>query len=254
MKIRILSDLHLEGSNISQIQFKGEDAIVLAGDISAYPELLVEFFERKVPQNIPVFYVLGNHEHEYQHFRQAGSFYKDLLKEFPHVTLLCNESCVFQGVEFIGSTLWSNFEGEGPSNKDALKDWVAKIADFKRIKSDFDYITPDEMEQACNESVRYLAQAIEASKAEKQVVITHFAPHLNSVSDRFKNSGIGAGYWVNDLECLLGKTCLHVHGHVHDSKDYQVGNTRVVCNPRGYSKMMDLSENPSFSVDFFVEI
>ena len=27
---------------------------------------------------------------------------------------------------------------------------------------------------------------------------------------------------------------LWTHGHTHDKFDYLVGNTRVVCNPRGY--------------------
>jgi hypothetical protein len=26
------------------------------------------------------------------------------------------------------------------------------------------------------------------------------------------------------------------HGHMHDTFDYLVGSTRVVCNPRGYVK------------------
>jgi Icc-related predicted phosphoesterase len=27
---------------------------------------------------------------------------------------------------------------------------------------------------------------------------------------------------------------LWIHGHTHDSFDYCIGNTRVVCNPGGY--------------------
>ena len=27
---------------------------------------------------------------------------------------------------------------------------------------------------------------------------------------------------------------LWVHGHMHDDFDYMIGDTRVVCNPRGY--------------------
>ena len=34
---------------------------------------------------------------------------------------------------------------------------------------------------------------------------------------------------------------LWVHGHTHDSCDYRVGNTRVICNPRGYE-----NENGAF--------
>jgi len=27
---------------------------------------------------------------------------------------------------------------------------------------------------------------------------------------------------------------LWIHGHTHESFDYMVGDTRIVCNPRGY--------------------
>jgi hypothetical protein len=27
---------------------------------------------------------------------------------------------------------------------------------------------------------------------------------------------------------------LWVHGHMHNPSDYMIGDTRVVCNPRGY--------------------
>jgi hypothetical protein len=35
---------------------------------------------------------------------------------------------------------------------------------------------------------------------------------------------------------------LWIHGHVHDSFDYQIGRTRIVCNPRGY----EAHANPNF--------
>ena len=46
---------------------------------------------------------------------------------------------------------------------------------------------------------------------------------------------------------------LWVHGHTHDSFDYTVDGTRVVCNPRGYAKA-GVDENPRFDPDFIVEI
>jgi Icc-related predicted phosphoesterase len=42
---------------------------------------------------------------------------------------------------------------------------------------------------------------------------------------------------------------LWVHGHVHNSCDYRVGATRVVCNPHGYGL-----ENPNFNAALVVEI
>ena len=42
---------------------------------------------------------------------------------------------------------------------------------------------------------------------------------------------------------------LWVHGHVHNSCDYKVGDaTRIVCNPHGYG-----DENPRFDGSLVVE-
>ena len=46
------------------------------------------------------------------------------------------------------------------------------------------------------------------------------------------------GAYYSDLsEFILDRPCikLWVHGHMHDTFDYMIGSTRVVCNPRGYA-------------------
>jgi hypothetical protein len=40
---------------------------------------------------------------------------------------------------------------------------------------------------------------------------------------------------------------LWIHGHTHESFDYKIGKTRVVCNPRGYAA---IEENKGFRPDF----
>ncbi len=42
---------------------------------------------------------------------------------------------------------------------------------------------------------------------------------------------------------------LWVHGHTHDSCDYHVGATRVVCNPKGYEY-----ENKAFDPELVVRV
>ena len=48
----------------------------------------------------------------------------------------------------------------------------------------------------------------------------------------------------------LGSFCLVLHGHLHRQSDYRLGDTRVVCNPRGYPNQ----RNPSFVPDLVIEI
>ena len=49
------------------------------------------------------------------------------------------------------------------------------------------------------------------------------------------------------------RACLWVHGHLHDSSNYEINGTRVLCNPRGYAKD-GLNENQSFDPLLTVEI
>jgi hypothetical protein len=44
-----------------------------------------------------------------------------------------------------------------------------------------------------------------------------------------------------------------IHGHTHDSFDYFLNGTRVVCKPRGYVKD-GVNENPLFDANFLVKI
>jgi hypothetical protein len=47
---------------------------------------------------------------------------------------------------------------------------------------------------------------------------------------------MNGGYCSNLEEFILDhpQIRLWTHGHMHDPSDYMIGETRVVCNPRGY--------------------
>ena len=56
-------------------------------------------------------------------------------------------------------------------------------------------------------------------------------------------------YICADLHCEFhadGGRELWVHGHTHDSTDYQLGRTMVLCNPLGYA---GVEVNPFFKTD-----
>lgn len=69
------------------------------------------------------------------------------------------------------------------------------------------------------------------------VVVTHHAPFCRSVTPAFEGYPCNHCF-VSDLEEAFSRwekrPRLWVHGHVHSRHDYRVGDTRVVCWPRGY--------------------
>lgn len=82
------------------------------------------------------------------------------------------------------------------------------------------------------------------------VVVTHHAPHPGSVHPGFTNDLLTPSF-VSDLSSEIERwqPDLWVHGHVHDSFDYRVGRTRVLCNPRGCG-----DENRDFNPGLVVEV
>ena len=263
-KIGILSDLHLEASSINIVN-PGWDILVLAGDISSEISLLGNFLSYYCPNDIPIVYVLGNHEYEGKRLEDVVPKLKELLLDFPNVHLLQNESVIIDDIKFIGTTLWSNFEGSGIHFKKEVKSWAkSNIVDFSHIYTknlektvhgpNYKTLTPDEMENQFNEAYKFLEYELKNNPFNgKKFVVTHFAPTKKSGHPKYKNDLMNA-YWVNDLENLMGFSDYWVHGHTHNSFEYEIEGTKVICNPRGYSKLFDLSSNTSFNRDYTLDV
>jgi Icc-related predicted phosphoesterase len=73
------------------------------------------------------------------------------------------------------------------------------------------------------------------SKAD--VIMTHHTPSMMSVGPKFHGDRTNM-FFHNELDSFIldleKKPALWVHGHTHESSQYRIGDTLVVCNPRGY--------------------
>lgn len=257
-KIGLVSDLHLEGSNI-KLENPGWDYLVIAGDLSAYRKDLPHFFSYNAPQDIPIIYVLGNHEYEGQRLHNNVDNIKELLQPFENVHVLSNESIIIDNTKFIGSTLWSNFELDGLTQKEEAMKWAKyNIVDFSYIfdrdeNDKYMPLNPKKMEQLNKEAYEFIKYELTKNPFDgSKVVVTHFAPHRNSVHAKYANRV--NSYWVNHFEELMGFSDYWFHGHTHNSFDYTVEGTRVVCNPRGYSKVYNMSQNEQFNKELILPI
>jgi Icc-related predicted phosphoesterase len=99
------------------------------------------------------------------------------------------------------------------------------------------------------DSRRFIETALKSDPIST-VVVTHHLPHARSVPARFKGDLLNAAY-ASDLSQVIEEhqPALWVHGHTHDSSDYHVSATRIVCNPRGYE-----DENPRFDAGLVVTV
>jgi hypothetical protein len=104
------------------------------------------------------------------------------------------------------------------------------------------------------QSRHYIEETVRAHADRPVVVITHMAPTHLSINEKYKHDPISNGAYVSDLSNLIldnPNIKTWVHGHVHDPVDYMVGDTRVLCNPRGYIGLEDISQ---FRADLTFEI
>ena len=231
MRIHVLSDLHL-GFDEFMPPRTGADVVVLAGDIDQ--DLRGVRWARRSFGDTPVLYVAGNHEY----YGQAlPKFTGKLIAEGAGspVRVLERSAVELGGIRFMGCTLWTDLALYG--NPDLAGISLAQaMFDFRAIRVSPLYrrFRPSDAASLHRASVAWLRSEWGRSDLPT-VVLSHHAPSALSLDPRFGDDPVNAGF-ASSLEPLIEslQPVAWIHGHVHRAADYQVGSTRVVCNPRGF--------------------
>jgi DNA repair exonuclease SbcCD nuclease subunit len=219
MRIAFFSDLHLEwrdaivadifaGSVDLMIMiemipcFLEADVLVIAGDIhhdvsvrEALKALLQAFY------GIPVLMTEGNHDFYGQPFPadQQG------------------EIVVVDKIVFALAPLWTRLR---PLDE-ALR---LGFPDFKKIEG----ITVEKWNRAHQNQLAFF-RAVRAD-----VVVAHHSPFWESLDQYYERDGNNC-FFASNLSLYDFDNCkLLIHGHIHQSRDYMLGDLRVVCSPVGY--------------------
>jgi predicted phosphohydrolase len=200
---------------------------------------------------MPCVYVAGNHEFYKGSIREGIEDGRKAAAQFPGVHFLENDFTIIDGVRFLGATLWTDYRIEEHPQL-AMFNARERMNDHKQIASQrnpWQRFVPETAYRRHQDSRRFIDTALKADSI-KTVVVTHHLPHAKSIPARFKGDLLNAAY-ASDLSEVIeaGQPALWVHGHTHDSCDYQIGVARIVCNPRGYD-----DENNRFDPGLVVTI
>ena len=258
MKIHPLSDLHLEWSSskfeAATVAPEGTDVVVLAGDI--HPGVYGMLWAAKTFKNLPIVYVAGNHEF-YGHRRIERHYEKMAAKaEELGIHFLQNETVVIDSVRFVGGTLWTDFNLRGDQPIAMVQAAMpGGMNDYKQIsqgKWKNTKLRPQTVLNEHEKTMEFLMDELGTDHDGPTVVVTHHAPSERSCFPGYRGDGDNV-YYATKLDRFveMHSPALWVHGHIHQSVDYEIGETRVATNPRGY---FPANINPNFDVNLLLEV
>ena len=258
MRLWIFSDLHLDiGGPWMHAPVPAADLAVVAGDVGEGLTRSVAWLAATVRPHMPVAFVAGNHEYYRQCLPDELQAGRAAAAE-AGIHLLENDTVRFGDLAISGCTLWTDYELDGPATRTAaMRDARVGMNDHRLIawmrKPEWQRFRPEEALAMHVASRRFLESALRPdadSTLRAHVVVTHHAPAAASIAPRFVGKPLNADF-ASRLDDLIenGRPSLWVHGHTHSSFDYRLGQTRVLCNPRGYP-----GENPYFQPGLVVEV
>lgn len=245
--IRLMSDLHLEFAplRLSKTKYDVSSVLVLAGDIGLVHsechlnDILIPFLVEQSHTFHSVIYVLGNHEHYHGSINATARVLADALTtaQLHNVHLLDNSTISISGINFIGSTLWTD------GSSDVSSQFI-RMSDSEVIKSDNGIpVEASDLTALHHLATSFIEQELITHANEKNVVITHHLPLLESLINPIEGLDV---FYATDLSNLIARTGpnLWIHGHSHTSVDYiktldiidSVSShisVRVISNPRG---------------------
>ncbi len=271
MKIFVLSDLHLEMISIGAKSdlFIPDDAdmTVIAGGFYR-ADVAVRRARTEFPTGALVM-VGGNDEHYLTGMTVSKGIDKmraDAREDsgvYNRPTYFLENDTVYLGndsesVRVIGCTLWTDFKLFGNYDLHASHAQM-NMNDYRFIKGLNECkLMAFETADWHAQSRSYIERELLTPFSGKTIVVTHHLPSARSVRPRFRTDPFSPAFASNCDHLLELGADLWIHGHIHDSCDYMVGEkTRVVCNPRGYKtyhRPEFWKENRAFIKDLIIEI
>ena len=272
MRLLLLSDLHLELSDLPPAPLPDFDVALLAGDIVNPGRRLPGWVAASplLRRARAVVAVSGNHEYFDAVLQHEAALMQRAAASMhgPPLHLLDCTQVVIDGVRFLGCTLWTDFELRIDTPDGPRSDRARGIATAQQAMADYRAIgwldegaqcvrrlNPHDTLRLHRQQRAWLQRCLAEPFDGPTVVLTHHGPHRRSLAPRVAADWVSTAYLSELPEDIFRVPALWLHGHTHSSHDYRVGACRVVCNPRGYqAAAMAGPENAAFRPDWVVAL
>lgn len=269
MFIRPISDIHNEFSiyNLPPAETDSKAVLILAGDIALADSVnstLVPFLDSVTDRFTDILYIPGNHEFYHSSLARGDDKLEAACKRYSNVHYMNKKAMSINGTFFIGATLWTDYNRGDPmarmAAENAMNDFKVirtgpKGAPYQRKTRAIDFMALNNDHRLFIEQELKFAEHAGQPKG-KVVVFTHHGPSFMSRDPQYNEVLDYAYYNSYGLEDLMldYEPAVWIHGHSHYPVDYMIGNTRVVSNPRGYSKNPNGYESLDFRELFTIEL
>ncbi len=226
MRINYFSDIHLEFGSLKRPDNNAE-IIIAAGDIGIYDQGIEWLLALKKP----VIYVTGNHEFYNHEYRDTLRMLKARCAN-TNIHFLENNTFKYNGVRFLGCSLWTDLFVEGAETAANLD---KSLNDFRKIRFVDGMFNSEQFSKLHKHSLAWLEKALARPFKGKTIVVTHHAPTQWSWND--SPNAIKKLAYCNDLKSLFHGHDISAwfHGHTHNISDYRIEGARILSNTRGYA-------------------
>ena len=284
MKIKLVSDLHLEFSDINITNDDKCDVLILSGDIMVAQDLhdhaaadfnpysngalaelgrkmqrvarFRDFLKRCSFQFPHVVYVAGNHEFYHGKFYAGIDYLREECAKYTNIYFLECDTKVIDDVTFIGATLWTDMNKGDAMTMHAIEGMMNDFRIIRNDKREFARMSSRDVVDRHARTLQYFRLMLSENKDKRCVVVGHHSPSFKSAHSQYADQYLMNGGYHSDLsEFILDhpQVKLWTHGHTHHPFDYQIGETRIVCNPRGYENE-GYSEDSGWNPNIVIEI
>lgn len=239
-RLFLINDLHLEHRQEERFSFTGKpDVVVLAGDLHTKSRGVA--WAAETFGDIPVVYVLGNHEGWGGHWERTVEKMRQAA-EGTNVHVLHRDQVVLAGVRFVGATLWTDFSA-WPDRDEAIaaaarahNDRMAPgMRDYRKITTgSFRRLHPLDVLRFNEADRTFLLNACAQPHEGPTVVVTHHPPVLSALKKPLSDPSDAA--YASDWEA--GVRAMHpaawLYGHTHAPRYTQVGSTLLASHAAGH--------------------
>lgn len=191
----------------------------------------------------------------------VGQILEKYAERYPieySLSFLNNTFKIIDDIVFVGATLWTDYKLMEKGSADLYKYYATRcMNDFKygHIENGKEIVrlTPEYCEESFQKSIQFIKNVCETHTDKTIVVITHHAPSSQSLDREYLNSETSPSFASNLEDFILDHSNIKLwcHGHIHSFRDYQIGDCRIICNPKGYER---LYERTGFKPDFTIDL